>query len=211
MSIIYRYRSAFLGVAAVASTVVCLVAAFSGAIVAAVLAPVPAVLVLAVIVAERPRDPSTHDAIVEKMVEQTETGRKSVIYDRDTGLFAHWYVTLRGEEECNQAARYKRPLTLLAIEPAPEVDGWALYGSIALWLRQHLRAVDVAGYLGNARFVVMMPETGVDAAQNVVARLCSDISEAQAALSAFPDDGETFEDLYAAARNRLGEADKQVS
>jgi hypothetical protein len=211
MSISRRYHSAFLGAAIVASTVTCLLAALSGAIAAAVIAAVPAVLVLTMIVAERRGDSVTHDAVVEKMVEQTEASRKGVIYDRDTGLFAHWYIALRGEEECNRAARYERPLTLLAVEPGPEADDWAVYGKIALWLRQHLRTVDIAAYLGNARFVVIMPETSVAAAENVVARFRSDFSDAQTALSSFPADGGTFEQLHAVARERLGKAVEQVA
>jgi len=211
MRIVHRYHSALLGAAIVISTVTCLIAALSGAIAAAVLAAGPAVLVLTVIVAERLGDSATHDTIVEKMVEQTEASRKGVIYDRDTGLFAHWYIALRGEEECNRAARYERPLTLLAVEPGPEANDWAVYGKIALWLRQHLRTVDIAAYLGNARFVVIMPETTIAAAENVVARFLSDFSDAQTALSSFPADGGTFEQLHAVARERLGKVIEQVA
>ncbi len=206
MSTIRRVRNILLGAAVVASMIACLVAAFAGSLAAAIPALAAALLVLAAFGTQRQRDPSTHDALVEKLVEQAEGGRKIAIYDRDTGLFAHWYMTLRGEEECKRAARYERPLTFLVVEPSPESNEWAVQGSMALWLRQHVRAVDVAGYLGNGRFLILMPETDINSAQNTVARLCAEIGDAETGLSALPEDGVAFEQLYAVARDRLREA-----
>jgi hypothetical protein len=188
-----------------------LVAVLAGALAAAVLAVAPAIIVLAVLMVGSPEDSSPRDAFVQKMVEKSEADRKAVIYERDTGLFTGWYVTLRGEEECNRATRYGRPLTLLVVEPAPESDAWLDYRSVALWLRRELRAVDVAGYLGNTRFVVIMPETAIEAAQNAAARLRSEFVEAQTGLSTFPQDGDAFGQLYAVARGRLGQMVKLVT
>ena len=211
MSTIRRFRSGLLGATVVASLAACLVAAFAGAIAAAVLAVAPAIIVLAVLVVGPSEDSSNRDALVQMLAEKSEADRKAVIYDRDTGLFTHWYIALRGEEECNRAARYGRPLTLLAVEPTPESDAWLDYRSIALWLRHQLRAVDVAGYLGNTRFVVIMPETAIEAAQNAAARLRSEFAEAQTGLSTSPEDGDTFGQLYAIARERLGQEVKRVA
>ena len=206
MSTIRQVRNILLGAAVVASTIACLVDVFAGSIVAAIPALGAAVLVLAVLgMQRRQRDPSTHDAFVEKLVEQAEGGRKLAIYDRDTGLFAYWYMTLRGEEECKRAARYERPLTFLIVEPSLESNAWAVQGSIALWLRQQLRAVDVAGHFGNGRFLILMSETDINSAQKTVARLCAEIGDAETALSALPEDGGTFEQLYAVALDRLRE------
>jgi hypothetical protein len=47
---------------------------------------------------------------VQKVAEQAEAGRKFVIYERTTGLFAHWYIAMRGEEECNRVARLRREI-----------------------------------------------------------------------------------------------------
>jgi GGDEF domain-containing protein len=206
MSTTRQVRNILLGAAVAASMIACLVDAFTGSILAAIPAMAAAVLVLAVLgMKRRPRDPSTHDAFVEKLVEQAEGGRKLAIYDRDTGLFAYWYMTLRGEEECKRAARHERPLTFLVVEPSLESNAWAVQGSIALWLRQHVRAVDVAGYLGNGRFLILMPETDINSAQKTVARLCAEIGDAETGLSAFPGDGGAFEELYAVAQDRLRE------
>jgi GGDEF domain-containing protein len=205
VSILRRSRSVFLGAAVFASAVACLAAALGASAMTAVLSALPAILVLAALKAKRTNRSSNRDAFLEKMVEQAETGRKMAIYDRKTGLFAYWYMTLRGEEECSRAGRYGRPLTLLVAEPAPESNAWAVDDAIALWLRQKLRAADVAGSFGNARSVIIMPETGIDQADIAAARLRGDCSEARAGVSAFPDDGTTFEQLYAVALGRLSE------
>jgi hypothetical protein len=114
-------------------------------------------------------------------------------------------MTLRGEEECRRAARYEHPLTLLFVEPSLESNAWAVQGSLALWLKQQLRAVDVAGHVGNGRFLILMPETDINSAQNTVARLCAEIGDAETGLSALPEDGGAFEQLYAVALDRLRE------
>lgn len=206
MSTIRQVRNILLGAAVVASTIACLVDAFAGSIVAAIPALAAAVVVLVVLGTQRLGDPSTRDALVEKLAEQAEGGRRLAIYDQETGLFALWYITLRGEEECKRAVRHEHPLTFLVVEPSPESNEWAAQGSVALWLTQHLRAVDVAGHLGNGRFLILMPETDINAAQKTVARLCTGIGDAQTGLSAFPEDGVAFEQLYAVARDRLREA-----
>jgi len=59
--------------------------------------------------------------------------------------------------------------------------------------------------------VVIMPDTSVAAAENVVARLRGDFSDAQTALSSFPEDGSTFERLHAVARERLGKVVEQAA
>jgi hypothetical protein len=114
-------------------------------------------------------------------------------------------ITSRGEEECKRAARYGRSLTLMVVEPAPKSNVRAVQRQLAKWLRSELRAVDVYGHLGNGRYVVLLPETAIAKADNPVARLRRRMDRVQMGLSTFPGDGVTFEQLYAAARNRLGE------
>jgi hypothetical protein len=50
-----------------------------------------------------------------------------------------------------------------------------------------------------------MPETDINSAQKTVARLCAEIGDAETGLSALPEDGVAFEQLYAVARDRLRE------
>jgi hypothetical protein len=46
----------------------------------------------------------TDDAVIARLVKQAEAGRRLAIYDRDTGLFAHWYR----RSEARKSARAPR-------------------------------------------------------------------------------------------------------
>jgi GGDEF domain-containing protein len=146
-------------------------------------------------------------ALIDRLVEQAQQGRKLAIYDRDTGLFAHWYLSLRGQEECARAARYGHGLGLLIIEPDARSgdDAWRIKSEIGRWIQTELRATDIAGYLGNSRFAVITPEGGPDAVAALVDRLRESIASADVGVSAFPDDGDTFATLWRRAADRLSE------
>jgi hypothetical protein len=145
----------------------------------------------------------TLDANASKVGKLIESGRKLVIYERDTGLFAHWYVTLRGDEECARAARYGHDLSVLLLGPSSPEDAWAVQEALADWIRRHTRSTDVAGYLGNGRFTLVMPETGESGALELVRRVTDNVPGADWALSFFPADGESFERLYEVAAERM--------
>lgn len=140
-----------------------------------------------------------------KVVEQVQAGRKLAIYERETGLFAHWYVALRGEEECQRAARYERKLTLIVLEPTiGNADTeWDTKETIAGSLQKHLRATDLAGYLGNGRFIVVAPETDSVGVGPMIARLTRDMPQTDVSTSVFPDDGQSFPELWRRAVDRL--------
>lgn len=109
----------------------CIAAALGSSLLASGLAGTGALLV-GTAVAMRFRDRSSdRRRLVDKAVQQAAEGRKLAIYERTTGLLAYWYLVMRGEEECARAARYKRPLSLLLIEPSPESNDWAVGGQLA--------------------------------------------------------------------------------
>jgi hypothetical protein len=139
---------------------------------------------------------------IEKFV---SGGRKLVIYERDTGLFAHWYVELRGHEECDRAKRYGRALSLIVIEPVQGASGeeWATQQALCNWLGRELRQSDIAGYLGNGRCVVVMPEADAGAVGHVMRRLKSEGYATDVGLAVFPTDGETYDVMYRAAAAQL--------
>lgn len=147
--------------------------------------------------------PRSNAVLMGKVAQQVEHGRKLVIYERDTGLYAQWYVTLRGDEECIRAQRYGHPLSILVIEPRTDTNSAPLSGALATWLATRTRATDIVGYLGNGRHVVIMPETAPDKASVFNARMLADAPPARLALAEYPADGATFEELYAAAATRL--------
>ena len=127
-----------------------------------------------------------------------------MIYERDTGLLAEWFMNLRVSEKCIRAGRYGRPLTVLVVEPPAEIAGArTAHDQLALWLRRHLRASDFAGGLGRGRFAVALPETDSRQAGPLLARIRQDLAETSGGLSSFPDDGTTYEELYAAAARRM--------
>ena len=142
---------------------------------------------------------------VERLSHQVEKVRQLAIYEKETGLYAYWYLILRGDDECNRARRYGTPLTLSIIEGDGGEKPWAMQDMLTNWLRSHLRDVDITGYIGNGRFVVVMTNTDVPAAQTILRRLQTEVGEVIVAVSSAPEDGDSFETLYAAAHARLGE------
>ncbi|MDI6856767.1 MAG: hypothetical protein QME71_00390 [Dehalococcoidia bacterium] len=149
------------------------------------------------------RHSAAGDGLVEKAAKEAETGRKLVIYERTTGLFAYWYMAMRTEEECARATRYEMPFALAVVEPATGSNEWALHGLLSDWLQANTRATDLAGYAGNGRFLVLMVQTNEAAAVAVLERLRSQIANVEAGISVFPTDGASFAELYATAQSRL--------
>lgn len=189
--------------AAALALIAATIAVIDGSVLAALPALLAAMLAVVPVAARARRQTPESKELVGKMAHQIETGRKLVIYERETGLFAHWYVTLRGEEECDRAARYGRTLGLLLVEPAPGANTWVVQDNLADWMRRTTRTTDVAGYLGNARYVVLMPETDRAGADNLLRRLHEQVDQVESSLTMFPGDGVTFDMLYASAAARL--------
>jgi hypothetical protein len=201
----------FLGVAAGTSVVACLMAAIQGSALGAVFAAASGVLVLTSLAIDYRRGSSANQAQLSKAAEQAETGRRLAIYERETGLLAHWYVTLRGKEECERAARYRRPMVLLLAEIAPDADPRAMQGQLPHHLTKNFRKVDIIGYLGNGRYVVLMPESDMAGGRLAASRLQSGLSGVDIGLSELPTDGTSFDQLYAAASQRLGKPIEQAA
>ncbi len=150
--------------------------------------------------ARRAARPSRERTQIEKYVQQ---GHKLAIYERDTGLFAHWYVELRGAEECDRAKRYERPLSMLVIEPARTQEARDAQQELCAWLSSELRHADVAGYMGNGRYIVLMPETDTEAATHVIERLMNEGYATDVGIACFPEDGATHDELYKSAASQL--------
>jgi hypothetical protein len=144
--------------------------------------------------------PAPERAQIEKFVSQ---GRKLTIYEYEGGLFSHWYMELRGKEECDRAKRYGRELAFLVVEPARGDDEWSTMRALQIWLQSEMRRSDVAGYLGNGRYLVIMPEADGEAATHLIRRLKLEGYATDVGLSCFPFDGDTYDELYKAAAAQL--------
>jgi hypothetical protein len=140
---------------------------------------------------------------LDEALHRASAGRKLVIYERETGLFADWYIALRCEEECYRAQRYQRPLSIAVVEPEHRSETWTVAEQITSALEKRLRKADLPGYLGNARFVLVMPGTDRDDASYVLQRIEGDVAEMQWGVAAFPQDGSNFDQLYDVAARRL--------
>jgi GGDEF domain-containing protein len=198
------------GIALIAASIASIVT-FVGALLMApllliLLALIPP-LSIAASLAIQARRPASRPEFLAQAIRQADTGRRLVIYERETGLFAHWYVELRCDEEWERAQRYDWPLTLLVVEPKPGSDAPAVQLELSGWLLRNLRGSDVAGYFGNGRFAVLMPQTDSDAAGLVVARLREAVRDIEVGLSNPPADGNNLQELTLAASQRLHESE----
>jgi len=178
---------------------------------AAALAAASAVLLLAGLAAGYRRRSPADQALLSKATENAEIGRRLAIYERETGLLAHWYVTLRGKEECERAARYRRPIALFLAEIAPEADPKTIQGELPHQLTKNFRKVDIIGYLGNGRYVVLMPEADMAGARLAASRFRESLKGVDIALAELPTDGTTYDQLYAVASQRLGRPLEQAA
>jgi len=96
--------------------------------------------------------------------------------DPTTGLFDQLGVITRLEEELSRSKRYDRPLTIAVLTPTiPPKEKTAACAAI---VRNELRTPDVLGHLGNGVLVVVLPETPLEPARGLTARLCG-LLEAQ--------------------------------
>ena len=142
--------------------------------------------------------PSTASYELAAVQQMAAEGRKLAIYDRATGLYAYWYLQLRADEEISRSARYEKPLSC--------VDIWAetpdaIEGVRAALKGELLRDNDLAGYLNNGHFVILLPETAAAGADIVLDRMRTRFgSEISGARVSFPADGKSFDALLERAK-----------
>jgi GGDEF domain-containing protein len=141
--------------------------------------------------------------IVQKAVREVEAGRRLAIYDRETGLFAYWYLLLRFEEERKRAERYGHHLSVMLVELRGDAD-FVDRDGVTAWLQHRMRSCDLATHLGDGRYLVLMPETDAEAAATGAGRLSAQFKDAVAiGLTAFPADGTELLELETVACERL--------
>jgi GGDEF domain-containing protein len=144
----------------------------------------------------------THDYDLDDVLQAAAAGRRLVIFDRATGLYAYWYLQLRGDEEIARARRYQKQLSIVSLwAPTPDA-----ISQLATHLHDHLRDTDLAGYLNNGHFVVLLTETGPEGASIVLWRALKVFGAGiDAAVVSYPDDGDSFDMLLEAAKARASQ------
>ena len=197
-------RNLLIAVGGASALVAALLALFVSPAAAAVVALLSGLAVLGGVV-PAVRDRSNSEALVQRIAREAESGRRLAIYERETGFFAHWYIAMRGQEECARARRYEHTLTLAVVEPKQQGNDRLVESRIAGWLQNGLRETDIVGYLGNGRYVIVMPETDDNGSRGALARLAADVGDIDVGVSVYPTDGAEYDALLAAATRRLGQ------
>jgi hypothetical protein len=116
------------------------------------------------------------------------------------GLASPLYLAWRCQEECYRAQRYRRPLSLLVVELAEGPDSSRVELQLQNWLRSHVRMSDIAGYLGDRCYAVLLPETDREGAKGLETRLRWEFPRVRTGIGIHPDDGRNLEVLVDAAR-----------
>ena len=128
-------------------------------------------------------------------------GRRLAIYDRETGLYAHWYFTLRLEEEIVRAKRHGENFALLLVESLRGRLDEDTERLLVERLRNGFRGTDLVAHIGNLRFVILLASTDAVGANVVFQRMVREEMPCpvQIGLALFPDDGIDWRSLLDAA------------
>jgi diguanylate cyclase (GGDEF)-like protein len=137
------------------------------------------------------------------------------VTDALTGLYNHRYLHERLSEELHRAREAERPLSVLFCDLDHFKDyndanghsaGDAVLREVAHLIEQSVRNVDVAGRYGGEEFVVLLVETGREAALAVAERIRERIGDTgfsangapltvSIGVAGFPEDAERREQL----------------
>jgi diguanylate cyclase (GGDEF)-like protein len=145
--------------------------------------------------------------------------------DALTGLPNRRATVARFREEAARAARHHRPFALLLLDvdhfkrvndTHGHLVGDAALRHIARVLSAGRRSVDLVSRIGGEEFVVLLGEEGLDGATRAADRLREEIAASalshetltlsvtvSGGLALYPDDGEDWDHLFAAADRRL--------
>jgi GGDEF domain-containing protein len=147
-------------------------------------------------------DNAIHEGLLQRARSQADAGRRLAMYDRQTGLYASWYIERRFDEEAERALRYDLPLSLMVVEVPPS-DGYRSQDGVTEWMQSSVRCCDLTCHLGDGRYLVLAPQTSVDALRHMAYRLREHFPTVSTGLSSFPDDGQDLVTLQGAAERRL--------
>lgn len=122
------------------------------------------------------------------------------------GLVTYWYLARRCDDECYRAARYRRPLTLLVVRVPEGPEMAQTEKELRNWMRSNVRLSDIAAYLGERVYGLLLPETDIEGAKGLERRLRVAFPKAQTTVSEHPDHGRNLETLLSSALAVLDKA-----
>jgi two-component system, sensor histidine kinase ChiS len=96
--------------------------------------------------------------------------------DAETGLFDHFGILNRLNDEIARSAHFRRPLAVAVLRPKTPPLKQSIV-ELARLVRKSLRTPDVVAHVGQGTWVLLLPETTEIAAEPVLARLVAQLSE----------------------------------
>ncbi|MBV9802127.1 MAG: GGDEF domain-containing protein [Solirubrobacterales bacterium] len=146
--------------------------------------------------------------------------------DALTGILNRRGFMDAAEREIARASRYERPFVLAYVDvrglktvndTEGHLMGDELIKTVAGLMRESARADDVVGRIGGDEFALLLDEQTAEGAQPVIRRIQARVEEARSGMeirepweltigiAAFPNDGDTLEELLGTADRRLYE------
>jgi two-component system, cell cycle response regulator len=175
----------------------------------------------------------TASALSVALVTRSQRLLQLATSDPLTGLFNRAYVDDRFAIELSRARRYNNPLSIAVIDADRfkslndahgHLSGDLVLRKIGAILRDSFRQSDTAGRYGGEEFVVILPETDIEAAERKLESLRELVAGTSislgargqkvqvtisAGLASFPRDGEDAAELFALADERMFQAKKE--
>jgi diguanylate cyclase (GGDEF)-like protein len=161
-------------------------------------------------------------AIAIQNVRAVERIQELTITDDCTGLYNSRHLFSVTESELERSRRFSLPFSLIFIDLDHfkrvndlygHLTGSRLLSEIARTIKQNVRGIDSAFRYGGDEFIVLLPQTGKDAALEVTQRLLHSLHETRYLLSeglelrmlasfgiaSYPEDGTTIQEIIGAA------------
>jgi diguanylate cyclase (GGDEF)-like protein len=161
-------------------------------------------------------------AIAIQNVRAVERIQELTITDDCTGLFNSRHLFSVMESEIERSRRFSLPFSLIFIDLDHfkrvndlhgHLTGSRLLAEIARTIKHNVRGIDSAFRYGGDEFIVLLPQTGKDAAVDVTQRLLHALREtryllaeglelrmlASFGIATYPEDGNTIQEIIGAA------------
>lgn len=120
-----------------------------------------------------------------------KSGLQAAVTDELTGLFNRRYATMHTKKLVEQAHRKGRQIAVMLADldhfkSVNDQYGHAVGDTVLVGatrrIRENLRGVDLVARMGGEEFLIVLPETSVERAEDTAARLCTLLRETPIAL-----------------------------